>query len=130
MVSLNLDLHGCYPDEIEYRIGGFISECRAYKATDATIIHGKGEGVLKKTVLNELKRYSKDIRCLVNGEDGSGGSVRVKFNVFVGKTLIYKAKKPGNIEVDNKKKLNLNEEIVKKKEKARNAYNKRMGRLS
>jgi len=126
--SLDLDLHGCYPDEIEYKLGGFISECRAYKATEASIIHGKGEGVLKRAVLNELKRYSRDIRCIVSGEDGAGGSVRVKFNLFVPQKAVYKKKKVVPLKVEHQL-VDATEEKVLKKERARKAYNKRMLRL-
>ena len=70
-ISDELDLHSFRPEEIRSVIGEYLEECIRHGITRIRIIHGKGKGILRRTVHAELERNP-----LVVGyhmADGAGG---------------------------------------------------------
>lgn len=69
-----IDLRGMMSDEAEGALGIFMDQAMMGNLTQATIIHGKGTGVLRKMVHQNLKRlkYVKSYRLgrYGEGEDG------------------------------------------------------------
>ena len=60
VVEINgeLDLHTFSPKDIKYLIPDYLEECQKKKIFEIRIIHGKGTGVLRKSVhaiINRLK---------------------------------------------------------------------------
>ncbi len=56
--STRLDIRGKKPDEVEYEIIKFLDDAYAANLERIEILHGKGTGVLKKTVHDILKNNS------------------------------------------------------------------------
>ena len=117
----DIDLHGCYPDEVEYLIDRFISECKAYGESIAHVIHGKGEGILRNAAVSALNKYKKDILSIEQGDDGMGGSLKVKFK-YTKKVKPYKSKPT----VIKEKANTYLDKITEKRELGREQYLKRM----
>jgi len=67
-----LDLHTFQPGEIKDLVPEYLNECRNRGILQVRIIHGKGTGVLRTTVLSILKNlpYIDSIRTA--GEDAGG----------------------------------------------------------
>lgn len=54
-----LDLHGENRESARILVNDFINDCYKLKIKDAIIIHGKGSGIIKKTVHDELSKNKK-----------------------------------------------------------------------
>lgn len=67
-----LDLHTFRPSEIKDLIGDYIAECLARDILDLRIIHGKGIGVLRRTVTAILRRHP-DVESFRTADETGGG---------------------------------------------------------
>jgi DNA mismatch repair protein MutS2 len=54
-----LDIRGERPDEVEYRLVKFLDSAYTSGTERVEILHGKGTGALKKTVIQILKKHEK-----------------------------------------------------------------------
>lgn len=67
-----LDIRGYTKSDAEAYVQGFMDKALVNNAAQIKIIHGKGSGVLKKTVLKIVRSY-KDVREYWHPEDEMGG---------------------------------------------------------
>jgi dsDNA-specific endonuclease/ATPase MutS2 len=67
-----LDLHTFRPAEVKDLLDDYISACLKKKIYSIRIIHGKGQGVLKKRVQSLLKKDARVVR-FADAEAGGGG---------------------------------------------------------
>jgi len=76
-VSNSVDLRGMDSEEAIFTVDKYLDEAYLGGLKEATIIHGKGTGVLRTTITNMLKRHShvKTYRLGNYGEGGSGVTV-------------------------------------------------------
>ncbi|MEK6558143.1 MAG: Smr/MutS family protein [Candidatus Margulisiibacteriota bacterium] len=116
-----IDLHGTYPDEVEYSLGNALRDARLSGVTELTIIHGKGEGILRGAVLSALSRFKKDILTIYPEE----GFVRLSLK------LPEKLKKPyrsENVNLSQKAKDIPENNLEEKRELGKKRYLKRIQR--
>ena len=76
-VSTSVDLRGMDSEEAIYTVDKYLDEACLGGLKEVTIIHGKGTGVLRKTITDMLKRHGhvKTYRLGNYGEGGSGVTV-------------------------------------------------------
>ncbi|HEY8805122.1 MAG TPA: Smr/MutS family protein, partial [Clostridium sp.] len=76
-VSTSVDLRGMDSQEAIYTVDKYLDEAYLGGLKEATIIHGKGTGVLRKTITDMLKRHGhvKIYRLGNYGEGGSGVTI-------------------------------------------------------
>ena len=67
-----LDLHAFRPAEVKDLVEEYIEECHRQGVYHLRIIHGKGSGTLRQTVLSLLQKNPRVLSCRV--ADPSGGS--------------------------------------------------------
>ena len=67
-----LDLHPFHPSEIKFLIPDYIQECQELEIKNLRIIHGKGKGVLRRTVHSILEKHPDVSNYRL--ADESGGS--------------------------------------------------------
>jgi len=67
-----VDLRGMNTDEAIPVLERFIDNARMAKLSSVTIIHGKGTGVLRKAVHNNLRREQRGIKSFRLGVYGEG----------------------------------------------------------
>jgi len=73
-----LDLHTFKPSEVKSLIPDYIEECRRLGITRIRIIHGKGTGVLRKTVHSILAHLPLVVSFVTAGiEEGGWGATIV-----------------------------------------------------
>jgi DNA-nicking Smr family endonuclease len=74
-----LDLHTFRPAEIKDLIPDYLAECRKRGILEVRIVHGKGTGVLQRSVHAILARQPEVIAfCLASGEAGGWGATLVR----------------------------------------------------
>ena len=71
-ISGELDLHAFRPAEIDSLLGSYFAECRRRRIHRVRVIHGKGTGTLRVTVLSHLRR-SPQVAGFAQGDENSGG---------------------------------------------------------
>jgi DNA-nicking Smr family endonuclease len=73
-----LDLHGFRPKEVKELVPDYLAECRARGILEVRIIHGKGDGTLRRIVHAALDRldYVRGYR-LAEQTGGGWGATRV-----------------------------------------------------
>ncbi|RUM90093.1 MAG: DNA mismatch repair protein MutS [Thermodesulfatator sp.] len=76
-----LDLHTFRPDEINILIPEYLHECRKAGIKEVRIIHGKGKGILRRSVHAILSRCDlvKDYRT-AGADAGHWGATLVTLN--------------------------------------------------
>lgn len=76
-VSTEVDVRGQYPEEAWENVQKFLDDCYLAGISPVNIIHGKGSGVLKKMIRQNLKkhRYVKSFRAGRYGEGEDGVTV-------------------------------------------------------
>ncbi|MBU3112393.1 endonuclease MutS2 [Clostridium lacusfryxellense] len=76
-VSSSVDLRGMDSEEATFTVDKYLDEAYLGGLKETTIIHGKGTGVLRKTITDMLKRHGhvKAYRLGNYGEGGSGVTV-------------------------------------------------------
>jgi DNA-nicking Smr family endonuclease len=67
-----LDLHTFAPAEVKSLVPEYLDECGRRGILHVRIIHGKGQGVLRRIVHAALERHPRVLRYAL--ADGSGGS--------------------------------------------------------
>ncbi|MBD3179510.1 MAG: DNA mismatch repair protein MutS [Candidatus Latescibacteria bacterium] len=67
-----LDLHTFQPSEVKDLIPVYISECLKRDIYSLRIIHGKGKGILRRTVHSVLGRLPEVSSFRTAGEQGGG----------------------------------------------------------
>jgi DNA-nicking Smr family endonuclease len=67
-----LDLHTFEPSEVKDLVPGYITECIKNKIYLIRIIHGKGKGILRKTV-HSLLRDSPSVHSFRTATEEEGG---------------------------------------------------------
>jgi DNA-nicking Smr family endonuclease len=67
-----LDLHTFRPADVKYLVPDYLAECRKRGILDVRIIHGKGTGVLQRSVHAILARLPEVAAFRLAGEDAGG----------------------------------------------------------
>lgn len=72
-----LDLHTFAPEDVKSLVGDYLDECRKREILEVRIIHGKGAGVLRRTVHATLRNRSDvfDYRLAPAHRGGWGATV-------------------------------------------------------
>lgn len=78
-VESRLDLRGLDSEEACYRTDKYLDEAYMANLGEVTIVHGKGTGILRKSINDMLKRHPhvKSYRLGVYGEGGDGVTIVV-----------------------------------------------------
>ncbi|EPS46955.1 recombination and DNA strand exchange inhibitor protein [Clostridium botulinum CFSAN002369] len=76
-VESSVDLRGMDAEEAIYTVDKYLDEAYLGGLGEVTIVHGKGTGVLRKTIMDMLKGHShvKKYRLGEYGEGGTGVTV-------------------------------------------------------
>lgn len=76
-----LDLHQFSPKDVKTLVPDYLDECRVKGIYEVRIIHGKGKGVLRRTVHSILNRldYVSDF-CLDDKTIGNWGATVVRLD--------------------------------------------------
>ncbi len=76
-----LDLHHFQPKEVGDAVDAYLDECREKGIRHVRLIHGKGKGVLRRTVHARLERRD-DVRDFALAKDRSGwGATTVELDL-------------------------------------------------
>lgn len=71
-IESRIDLRGMDSEEACYRVDKYLDEAYMSNLGEATIVHGKGTGVLRKAINNMLKKHPH-VKSYRLGEYGEGG---------------------------------------------------------
>lgn len=119
--SLEIDLHGIYPDEVDYSLGNALRDAKFSGITELTIIHGKGEGILRGAVLSALTRFKKEILA-IHPQDGF---LRLSLRCCEKNKKIYQSQ---NVQLPSPSGETPWEGVEEKRERGRKRYLKRLRR--
>jgi len=72
-VATSVDLRGMDSEEAIFTVDGYLDEAFLAGIKEVTVIHGKGTGVLRKSIGDMLKRHS-NVKAYRLGEYGEGGA--------------------------------------------------------
>jgi DNA-nicking Smr family endonuclease len=67
-----LDLHTFLPREVREVVTAYLAACRERGILEVRIIHGKGDGTLRRTVHALLRRDPAVLRYMLAGGDAGG----------------------------------------------------------
>lgn len=67
-----LDLHTFHPSMVKELLPAYLEECRSRGIFEVRIVHGKGTGALKRTVLALLER-APVVETVRAADEGAGG---------------------------------------------------------
>lgn len=67
-----LDLHNFHPKEVKRLVLAYIDECREMGQLQLRIVHGKGKGVLRRTVHSILEKHEGVVDFELGGAGGGG----------------------------------------------------------
>jgi DNA-nicking Smr family endonuclease len=72
-----LDLHTFHPGDVKDLVPDYLAACRQRGLLQVRIIHGKGTGALKRTVLSILEKlpYVDSFRTAEEGAGGWGATI-------------------------------------------------------
>lgn len=81
VIDGTLDLHHFSPKDFPYLIPDYLEQCRLHGIYEVRLIHGKGRGVLRRTVHQLLRRLSQ-VRSfrLADETGGSWGATLVRLD--------------------------------------------------
>ena len=71
-ITGELDLHTFRPAEVTRLLDDYFAECRQRGIRRVRVIHGKGTGTLRATVLAHLRRAPL-VSAFAQGDESSGG---------------------------------------------------------
>lgn len=71
-INGTLDLHTFRPAEVKGLVADYLDECAARGILQVRIIHGKGQGTLRRTVHGALSRHPR-VRSFRLADEGAGG---------------------------------------------------------
>lgn len=76
-IDSSIDLRGLDAEEALYRVDKYLDEAYLAGMTEVSVIHGKGTGILRKSIADMLRRHVhvKSHRLGVYGEGGDGVTV-------------------------------------------------------
>lgn len=78
-----LDLHNFSPKDLKYLIPDYLNACLEKNITEVRIIHGKGKGVLRRTVHSLLeKNPCVGSYSLATRDQGNWGATIVKLKMI------------------------------------------------
>lgn len=71
-ITGELDLHAFRPAEVTQLLDDYFTACRQRGIHRVRVVHGKGTGALRATVLTHLRR-ANGIAGIASGDETSGG---------------------------------------------------------
>jgi DNA mismatch repair protein MutS2 len=75
--SQDLDVRGKRAEEALRILGGFLDDAILFGTPVVRIIHGKGDGILRKVLREELKSYKEVRSCYDEHADKGGAGITV-----------------------------------------------------
>ncbi|MDD5456900.1 MAG: Smr/MutS family protein [Candidatus Margulisbacteria bacterium] len=130
----DIDLHGVYPDEVEYLLSNFLAQCKAERVNAIEIIHGVGDGILRNAVISFLNRHKTDIISYKSGEsmglEGGKGFIRAELKTRQEvKKIFIKSEKTSELQKTEEPFKEYITKLIKlKKAAGKKRYAKRMRR--
>ncbi len=132
MSRKEIDLHGLYCEQADSILEREITNAYLSGVTELVVIHGKGTGALRESVLKTLYAHKDKWFEIIKGENtkeiGDSGfiKVRIKHKEIVINKYSAKKKKPKE---ETKKDYSYLENVKEKKENGKQKYLKMMKRL-